>query len=61
MKKRNYCNIAVNQVEHLITVCEKCTRDGKHLNPEGIAVIMRRIRTDLKRVGTDYDSAAGDE
>ena len=61
MKKRNYRKIVVNQVEHLIKVCENCAADGKHLNPEGIAVILRRIRTDLKRVGTDYDSAAGDE
>ena len=61
MKIRNYRKIAVNQVEHLIKVCEKCTADGKHLNPEGFTVILRRIRTDLKRIGTDYSSASGGE
>lgn len=58
MKKRNYRDIVVSQVEHLITVCENCAADGKHLNPESLAVILRRIRTDMKRVGTDYDRAS---
>ena len=58
MKKRNYRDIVVSQVEHLIRVCENCASDGKHLNPESLAVILRRIRTDMKRVGTDYDRAA---
>ena len=51
--------MAVNQIEHLIKVCENCSAEGKHLNPEGIAVIMRKIRRDMKRVGTNNDCAAG--
>ncbi len=48
----------VATLDHLIRVCETCVREGKHLNPESLAVILRRIRTDMKRVGRDNDRAS---
>ena len=36
-------------LDHLITICERCAREGKHLNAESMTVLLRTVRTDVYR------------